>query len=114
MVDSPHNLQSTVGSDGFILMLILIVIMGGFLTVDKHVSNLDDILELNARLLSQTKFEATLQPEITHHLKVLFAATVRSGNSSKRMPSPRPSTLSQCNSLPSLTQHSPSLKLTAT
>lgn len=30
--------------------------MGSFLSVDKHVSNLEDILELNPKFLAQTKF----------------------------------------------------------
>lgn len=44
--------------------------MGGFLTIDKHVSNLEDVLELNPRFLAQTKFESHLPPEVTHHIKV--------------------------------------------
>jgi hypothetical protein len=44
--------------------------MGGFLTIDKHVSSLEDILELNPRFLAQTKFESNLPSEVSHHIKV--------------------------------------------
>lgn len=57
--------------------------MGGFLTIDKHVSNLEDVLELSPRVLSQTKFESHLPSEVTHHVKVLTHLR-RSGSSSKR------------------------------
>mgnify|MGYP000853950117 FL=1 len=58
--------------------------MGGFLTIDKHVSNLEDLLELNPRVLSQTKFESHLPVEVTHHIKVPSLLMVRFGSSSRR------------------------------
>ena len=44
--------------------------MGVKLSIDKHVSNLDDVLEISAQYYSKVKFESKIKDEITHHLKV--------------------------------------------
>ena len=58
--------------------------MGVTISVDKHTSNLDDILELNPRLLGGTKFEGNSPPEVVQHLKVLFQV-FSFGNFMKKM-----------------------------
>lgn len=44
--------------------------MGVKLSIDKHVSNLDEVLEISAQYYAKVKFESKINPEITHHLKV--------------------------------------------
>jgi hypothetical protein len=39
--------------------------MGSRISVDKHVSNLQDILELNPKLLEKVKFESNIPDCIT-------------------------------------------------
>ena len=42
------------------------------MSIDKHVSNLDEVLEISAQYYSKVKFESKINDEITHHLKVSF------------------------------------------
>jgi hypothetical protein len=44
--------------------------MGLKLSIDKHVSNLDEVLEISAQYYQKVKFESKIKDEITHHLKV--------------------------------------------
>ncbi|CAK63622.1 unnamed protein product (macronuclear) [Paramecium tetraurelia] len=44
--------------------------MGSKLSIDKHVSNLEDILELNTKLLEKIKFDSNIPESITQHLKI--------------------------------------------
>ena len=44
--------------------------MGVKISIDKHVSELDDILEMSPHYLSKVQFESKIGPEITQHLKV--------------------------------------------
>ncbi|KAM3134971.1 hypothetical protein pb186bvf_012971 [Paramecium bursaria] len=44
--------------------------MGTKLSIDKHVSNLEDILELNTKLLEKIKFDCNIPDCITQHLKI--------------------------------------------
>lgn len=44
--------------------------MGLKLSIDKHVSNLDEVLEISAQYYSKVKFESKIKDDITHHLKV--------------------------------------------
>ena len=44
--------------------------MGVKISIDKHVSELDDILEMSPHYLSRVQFESKIEPEITQHLKV--------------------------------------------
>jgi hypothetical protein len=44
--------------------------MGVKLSIDKHVSNLEEVLEISAQYYSKVKFESKIKEEITHHLKV--------------------------------------------
>ena len=46
--------------------------MGVKISIDKHVSELDDILEMSPHYLSRVQFESKIGPEITQHLKVSF------------------------------------------
>ena len=39
--------------------------MGSKLSIDKHVSNLEDILELNTKLLEKIKFDSNIPESIT-------------------------------------------------
>lgn len=44
--------------------------MGLRLSIDKHVSSLDEILDMSAHYFSRVKFESKISSEITQHLKV--------------------------------------------
>jgi hypothetical protein len=44
--------------------------MGARLSIDKHVSPLEDILELNPKRLANTRFESDTPDSITQHIKV--------------------------------------------
>jgi hypothetical protein len=44
--------------------------MGVKLSIDKHTSELDDILEMNPNYLSKVQFESKISPSITQHLKI--------------------------------------------
>ena len=44
--------------------------MGTKISIDKHVSNLDDILEMSPSYFDKIKFESKISPNITQHLKV--------------------------------------------
>ena len=45
--------------------------MGSSLSIDKHVTNLDDLLEMPPKYFSRIKFESKVSDNITQHLKVL-------------------------------------------
>ena len=58
--------------------------MGERFSFDKHVSSLDDLLEMSALYFSKVKFESKLSPEICQHLKVSpFFSRYRFGASAK-------------------------------
>jgi len=66
--------------------------MGSKISIDKHVSNLEDILEMNPKFFAKLKFENKIPDNITQHIKVFFWKFAifscphhfyRSGNSSK-------------------------------
>jgi len=44
--------------------------MGSNLSIDKHVSSLDELLEMSASYFHKVKFESKISPDITQHLKV--------------------------------------------
>lgn len=44
--------------------------MGVKLSIDKHVSDLEDILEMSPHYLSRVQFESKIQADISQHLKV--------------------------------------------
>jgi hypothetical protein len=44
--------------------------MGVKISIDKHISELDDVLEMSPHYLSRVQFESRVSPDITHHLKV--------------------------------------------
>jgi hypothetical protein len=44
--------------------------MGLNLSIDKHVSSLDELLEMSASYFNKVKFESKISPSITQHLKV--------------------------------------------
>ena len=44
--------------------------MGVKISIDKHVSELDDILEMSPQYLSRVQFDSKIGPDITQHLKV--------------------------------------------
>ena len=44
--------------------------MGVKISIDKHVSELDDILEMSPTYLSRVQFESKVGPDVTQHLKV--------------------------------------------
>ena len=46
--------------------------MGTKLSFDKHVSTLDDILEMSPSYFDKIKFESKISADITQHLKVNF------------------------------------------
>ena len=45
--------------------------MGTKISIDKHVSTLDDILEMAPSYFEKIKFESKIAPNITQHLKVV-------------------------------------------
>ena len=44
--------------------------MGQSFSIDKHVSSLDDLLDMSAYYFSKVKFESRISHDITQHLKV--------------------------------------------
>lgn len=44
--------------------------MGSKISIDKFVSNLEDILEMNPKYFSKLKFENRIPDNITQHIKV--------------------------------------------
>ena len=44
--------------------------MGVKLSIDKHVSELDDILEMSPHYLNKVQFESKISPGISQHMKV--------------------------------------------
>jgi len=44
--------------------------MGSKISFDKHVSNLEDILDMPPQYFSKIKFESKISDSITQHLKV--------------------------------------------
>ena len=44
--------------------------MGSNLSIDKHVSSLDELLEMSASYFHKVKFESKISGDITQHLKV--------------------------------------------
>ena len=44
--------------------------MGTSISIDKHVSSLDDILEMPPAYFDKIKFESKISSDITQHLKV--------------------------------------------
>lgn len=51
--------------------------MGVKISIDKHVSELDDILEMSPHYLSRVQFESKIGPEITQHMKVRHQKILR-------------------------------------
>ena len=47
------------------------LIMGLKLSIDKHISQLDDILDMAPSYFNKIKFESKVPEEINQHLKVL-------------------------------------------
>jgi len=46
--------------------------MGSKISVDKHVSNIEDILEMNPLYFSKLKIENNIPASITQHIKVFY------------------------------------------
>jgi hypothetical protein len=44
--------------------------MGLRMSIDKHVSSLDELLDMSALYFNKIKFESKVNPDITQHLKV--------------------------------------------
>lgn len=44
--------------------------MGVKLSIDKHVSELDDILDMSPHYLNKVQFESKINPAISQHMKV--------------------------------------------
>ena len=44
--------------------------MGARLSIDKHVSSLDELLDMTATYFSKVKFQSSISPQIMQHLKV--------------------------------------------
>ena len=44
--------------------------MGAKISIDKHVSTLEDILDMSYTYFEKIKFESKIAPSITQHLKV--------------------------------------------
>jgi len=47
--------------------------MGSKISIDKHVSSLDDILDMPPSYFEKIKFESKISPNITQHLKVILS-----------------------------------------
>lgn len=45
--------------------------MGTKISIDKHISSLDDILEMPSSYFDKIKFESKISQDITQHLKVI-------------------------------------------
>jgi len=50
--------------------------MGTSISIDKHVSSLEDILEMSPNYFDKVKFESKISPDITQHLKVKFTILI--------------------------------------
>ena len=50
--------------------------MGVKCSIDKHVSNLDEVLEISAQYYQKVKFESKIKEDISHHLKVIFVSLI--------------------------------------
>jgi hypothetical protein len=50
--------------------------MGSKISIDKHVSNINDILEMNPTYFSKVKFDNKIPDTITQHIKVIFKVAV--------------------------------------
>ena len=46
--------------------------MGSKISIDKHTSNIEDILEMNDVYFNKIKFENKIPDSITQHIKVLI------------------------------------------
>ena len=44
--------------------------MGTRLSIDKHVSSLDELLDMSPQYFNRVKFESKISPIITQHMKV--------------------------------------------
>jgi len=44
--------------------------MGVKISIDKHLSDLDDILDMSPHYINRVQFESHISPDITNHLKV--------------------------------------------
>ena len=44
--------------------------MGAKISIDKHVSNLHELLEMSAQYFQKVKFESKISGDLTQHLKV--------------------------------------------
>lgn len=53
--------------------------MGTKLSIDKHVSNLHELLEMSAQYFQKVKFESKISADLTQHLKVGEAFTHSKG-----------------------------------
>jgi hypothetical protein len=63
--------------------------MGVKISIDKHVSELDDILEMSPTYLSRVQFESKVGPDVTQHLKIWrFYESKRSCDLVKSSPVP--------------------------
>ena len=51
--------------------------MGTSISIDKHVSSLDDILEMPASYFEKIKFESKISSDITQHLKVNISKSIK-------------------------------------
>lgn len=72
--------------------------MGTSISIDKHVSSLEEILEMTPGYFDKIKFESKISPEITQHLKVFVIMNInlfRSGNSLRTRKSLKASKASQ-------------------
>ena len=49
--------------------------MGLRMSIDKHVSSLDELLDMSALYFNKIKFESKVNPDITQHLKVTLPHT---------------------------------------
>lgn len=75
--------------------------MGTSISIDKHVSSLDDILEMTPAYFDKIKFESKISPEITQHLKVFVTMNImmfRFGNSLKTRKNLKVSKANPCSS----------------
>ena len=52
--------------------------MGGKISIDKHVSNLQELLEMSAQYFQKVKFESKISADLTQHLKVCYQVHCRS------------------------------------
>ncbi len=87
--------------------------MGTSISIDKHVSSLDDILEMPASYFEKIKFESKISSDITQHLKVnIFQMNYkfRFGGSQRTKENLKMSRAAQCSCIISKTVDSFSLR----